>query len=181
MPFPGRLLLIAAGALAATGRHSVLLIVALAVAAAMIMDAVWYAAGARGSERILRFYRRLTGSSGTRDDPVLDYFARYGAATIVIGRFFTSVRAVAWPGAASQGVGYLKFFVLDFVAAVAWASLWVLLGWVVGERWKAAADTAGLWLAAAGVVVLLVSAVPLVSRLRKRRRARRSPARHRER
>jgi membrane protein DedA with SNARE-associated domain len=155
------------------------LIVALAAAAAMIMDTVWYTAGARGSERILRFYRRLTGSSGTRDDPVLDYFARYGAATIVIGRFFTSVRAVAWPGAASQGVGYVKFFVLDFVAATAWASLWVLLGWIVGERWQAAADTAGLWLAAASVVVLAVAVVPLMSRLRKRRRARRSPARRR--
>jgi membrane protein DedA with SNARE-associated domain len=174
VPFPGRLLLVAAGAVAHTGGRSVVLVIVLGAVAAMLMDHVWYLAGAWGSQRVLRLYRRLTGSSGGRDDPAIEYFSRYGAFTIVLGRFFTSVRALAWPVAAANGVGYAKFLVLDLVGAGLWASIWVLLGWVVGERWQAAAETGGLWAAVVGATLVAITAAPLAARLWRRQLRRRA-------
>jgi membrane protein DedA with SNARE-associated domain len=180
LPFPGRLLLVAAGVLARSGGHSLVLIILLGAVAAMLMDHVWYVAGAWGSQRVLRLYRRLTGSSGGREDPAIDYFTRYGALTIVLGRFFTSVRAVAWPVAAANGVGYAKFLVLDLLGATLWTSVWVVLGSVAGEHWESAAATGGVWLTVAGAILMAIAAAPLAARLW-RRRARRRAARQSDR
>ena len=79
----------------------------------------------------------MTGWSVVDSESARDYFTRYGAATIVLGRFFTSVRAIAWPdGRRTTASGYPTFLALDLVAATLWASLWVVLGWMVGERWE---------------------------------------------
>jgi membrane protein DedA with SNARE-associated domain len=171
VPFPGRLLLAAAGALAATGRRSVVAIIVVAAVAAMVMDHIWYVAGARGSTGVLRLYRRLAGHAD--DDEAAEYAGRYGAATIVLGRFFTSLRALAWPLAATRGVRYPKFFVLDLFAAILWASVWVLLGWIVAERWRSAAATVGPWLGVAGIIVLAVVLTPVLTRVVRRHRRRR--------
>jgi membrane-associated protein len=179
VPFPGRLLLIAAGALAGPGRRSIVAIIVLSAVAAALMDHVWYLAGVWGGARLLRVFRRVTGWTVADADAARAYFTRYGAATIILGRFFTSVRAIAWPVASIHGVGYPMFLALDLAAAVLWASLWVLLGWMVGERWEETAKTTGSWLALAGVVVLVVTLLPFATRLYRRRRARRgdSPTR----
>lgn len=169
IPFPGRLLLIAAGAVAGTGRRSLVVTILLGTIAAMLMDHLWYLAGAWNSERLLRLCRRLTGWSIGDSGVARDYFQRYGAATILLGRFFTSVRALAWPVAAAHGVGYAKFLLLDLVAASLWASLWVVLGWMVGERWQAVAETAGVWLIIGGAVLFVVAATPIAMRLYRRR------------
>jgi len=169
IPFPGRLLLVAAGAVAGTGGRSLVAIIMLGTVAAMLMDHVWYLAGVWNSERLLRLCRRLTGWSPGDSEPAREYFERYGAATIVLGRFFTSVRALAWPVAAAHGVGYLTFLLLDLVAAGLWTSLWVVLGWWVGERWQGAVETAGVWVAVAGVILLVVTVAPMALRLYRRR------------
>jgi membrane protein DedA with SNARE-associated domain len=173
VPFPGRLLLVAAGALAGPGRRSIVAIIVLSAVAAVLMDHVWYLAGVWGGKRLLRAFGRATGWDVADSEAARDYFTRYGAATIVLGRFFTSVRAIAWPVASTHGVGYPMFLALDLIAAVLWASLWVLLGWMVGERWEETAKTTGWWLALAGGVVLVVTLLPLATRLYRRRRVRR--------
>jgi membrane protein DedA with SNARE-associated domain len=119
---------------------------------------------------VLALYRKLPGWRGRRRaDSTTDYFARYGAATIPLGRFFTSVRAFAWPVAAARGIGYAKFFALDVPSALLWAALWILLGASVGSGWRAAAETAGAWLAIGGVVVLAGAAALVAMHLRRRR------------
>ena len=170
-PFPGRILLVAAGAFARAGHGNVLGVIVLAAVAAMIMDLGWFLAARWGGDRVLAFARRLTGSRGRRGGVTGDTFERYGAATIVIGRFFTSVRAVGWPVAATQGVGYVKFFVLDVLAAGAWASAWVLLGWAVGTGWQSAAEVAGYWMLGAGALIFAVVVTVIALRLWRRRTA----------
>jgi membrane-associated protein len=173
VPFPGRLLLIAAGALAGPGHRSVVAIIVLSAVAAVLMDHVWYLVGVWGGARLLRVFGRVTGWTVADADAARAYFTRYGAATIVLGRFFTSVRAIAWPVASNHGVGYPMFLALDLAAAALWASLWVLLGWMVGERWEEIAKTTGPWLALAGGVVVVVTLLPFATRLYRRRGVRR--------
>ena len=175
VPFPGRLLLVAAGAMTRGRWVSLAVIITLAVAAAMAMDSAWYLAGRRGGDRVMALYRKLPGWPGRRgrrrDDPMTEIVERYGAATIPIGRFVLSVRALAWPLVATRGVGYGKFLLLDLAAAIAWASLWVLLGATVGSGWAAAAETAGGWMVFGGVVAFTAIALAVAVHLWRRRSA----------
>src|SRR5919108_1175984 len=168
LPFPGRLLLAAAGALAAAGRANVVLVIALGALGAMLVDQVWYLTITRGSNWVIDTYCRLRGRPRGCGGDGAAYFRRYGGATIVLGRFFTVVRVFVWPVAASHGVGYARFVVLDVLGATLWSSIWVLLGWVVGEQWEAAARAVGGWTTVVGIGVALALAVPLALRLRRR-------------
>ena len=171
LPFPGRLLLVAAGALAAPGETSVLVVIALAAVAAMLVDQAWYLGLRRGSGPLFALYCRITGRERGCQAEEGEYFRRYGASSIVLGRFFTSLRVLAWPFAAAHGVGYWRFVVLDAVGAVLWASTWVLLGWFVGERWRSTAETWGGWAGLVGAALVLAFAAPLALRLLRRRAA----------
>jgi membrane protein DedA with SNARE-associated domain len=168
-PFPGRLLLVGAGALAATGHAHVLVVIGLAALAAMIVDQIWYLTITRGSSWLIGAYYRMKRRQGVGTEEAADYFRRYGAATIVLGRFFTTVRVVAWPLAASHGVGYGRFIVLDAIGATLWASIWALLGWFVGEHWESTAQSMGVWTVVAGTLVATAVVGPLLLRLRRRR------------
>ena len=168
LPFPGRVLLVGAGAMAATGHANVLGVIALGALGAILVDHAWYLTITRGSNWLVDVYCRLTrrprGCS-----PDTDYFRRYGAASIVLGRFFTVVRVVAWPIAATHGVGWVKFSALDVLGATLWASIWVSLGWLVGDQWESSAKSAGAWASVAGAVVVSVLAAPLALRAWRRR------------
>lgn len=175
LPFPGRLLLAAAGALAATGQANVLLVIAVGALGAMLVDQAWYLTITRGSNWIIDTYCRLRGRERDCRDDAIDYFRNYGSISIVLGRFFTMVRLFVWPVAASHGLGYARFVILDMVGASVWASIWVLLGWIVGEHWEWAAKSVGGWTAGIGIVVVLALALPVALRLYRRGRRGCSP------
>ncbi|HEX3176680.1 MAG TPA: hypothetical protein VHZ49_08385 [Methylomirabilota bacterium] len=169
LPFPGRLLLAGAGALAANGHAHVAVVIALAALGAMLVDHAWFLTISRGSTRLIDLYCRLTRRPPGCAVQDADYFRRYGAATIVLGRFSTVVRVVAWPVASANGIGLGRFAALDFCGATLWASLWVLLGWLVGDHWQSAAQAAGGWATAVGAVAILVLAAPVALRMWRRR------------
>ena len=168
LPFPGRLLLAAAGAMAATGHANVMAVIAVGALGAMLVDQVWYLTVTRGSNWLIDAYCRMRGRQRACSDDAIEYFRRYGAITIVLGRFFTVVRLLVWPVAASHGLGYGRFVVLDVVGALFWASIWVMVGWFVGEHWEWAAKSVGGWTAGIGAVIALGLALPLVVRWRRR-------------
>ena len=70
-PFPGRLILITAGGLAATGNVSAVALIALAVAGAVLGDHAWYLAGRLAGGRVTRLYCRFVvfGLPGARIEP----------------------------------------------------------------------------------------------------------------
>jgi membrane protein DedA with SNARE-associated domain len=172
LPFPGRVLLAAAGAMAAAGHANVFIVIAVAALGAILVDQAWYATITRGSNWIIDTYCRLRGRERGCSDDAIEYFRRYGAITIILGRFFTVVRVLVWPVAASHGLGYGRFVVLDVLGASLWASIWVLLGWFVGEHWEWAAKSVGGWTAGVGIVLTLALALPVALRVLRRRAAR---------
>ena len=158
IPFPGRILLAAAGAVAAAGERSVTMVILMGTAGVVVTDHIWYFAGPLGGDRLLRLYCWLTFSPPDCVRRTSDWFKRYGALTIVIGRFVAAVRVLAWPMARGHGVSYPLFLALDLVAALVWTSIWVGLGWFLGDRWSQASAEArwvGLALGAAGALALV--------------------------
>jgi membrane protein DedA with SNARE-associated domain len=167
IPFPGRILLAAAGAVAATGEVSAPAIIALGAAGVLITDHLWYFAGSLGGDRLLRLYCWLTFSSPDCVRRTTDWLKRFGALTIVAGRFVAAVRLLAWPLARQHGVGYPTFLALDTVAALVWTSIWVGLGWFLGDRW-ANASTEARWVGVAlgAIATLAILGFQLWRRLR---------------
>jgi membrane protein DedA with SNARE-associated domain len=167
LPFPGRILLAAAGAMAAAGHANVFIVIALGALGAMLVDQAWYLTVTRGSNWLIDAYCRMRGRERGCSDDAIEYFRRYGAATIILGRFFTVIRVLVWPMAASHGIGYGRFVVLDVVGAALWSSVWVLLGWFVGDSWEWAAKSGGGWTAGIGVAIAIAIVLAVLWRLRR--------------
>ena len=167
-PFPGRLLLATAGAFAAAGHASALLIIAVGAAGVIIVDHAWYWLGARAGPRLLALYCRISGLGEDCGPRSRAWLERWGSLIIVAGRFVAAVRVLTWPLARAHGVRYATFVALDVPVAIVWTAKWVVLGWLFGERWKQATTTEAWWLG--GGVVALVLIAFVARRLWRRRR-----------
>jgi membrane protein DedA with SNARE-associated domain len=158
IPFPGRIILAAAGAFAAAGERSATMVIVAGTAGVVVTDHIWYFVGPLGGDRLLRLYCRLTFSKPDCVRRTTDWFKRFGALVIVVGRFVAVVRILTWPLVRGHGVGYPTFLALDLVAALAWTSIWVGLGWLLGDRWANASAEArwvGVALGIAGALTFL--------------------------
>jgi membrane protein DedA with SNARE-associated domain len=172
IPFPGRLILVAAGAFAARGEVNPLVVVLLGAAGVALTDHLWYFTGSLGLDRVVRVFCRWTLNSELCARRTSDWFDRYGSLTIVLGRFFAGVRLLAWPLARPHGVKYPTFLLFDAIGSLLWSAVWVGLGWLLGEHALDVAGEAG-WvgfaMAAAGIVAVV--SVRLWRRARNRRQA----------
>ena len=173
VPFPGRLLLAAAGAWAAAGNGGLGAFIALATLGAMASDQLWFWAARRGSAWLANVYCRLTRRASGLDEEIARV-ARYGGLAVVLGRFFTVVRLVAWPVLARNGLRWPRFVAFDALGAAVWSSIWLGIGWIVGDQWEHAVQSASGWLLLAGAIVVLGMAGPLAQRVWRRRAQRRA-------
>ena len=171
VPFPGRVLLAAAGAFAAAGDVSVAAVIALGALAAVLVDHVWYFAASLGAGPLMALCTRLARLARARPPRRLLDVRRYGAATIVLGRFFSSVRLLVWPLARRSGVGYGRFLAADTAGALAWTALWVGIGYVVGDSWETLVSRLGV-----AMLLLPVAALAALVTARLYRRARHDAA-----
>jgi membrane protein DedA with SNARE-associated domain len=171
LPFPGRVLLIAAGA-STTDPWRVATLTAAGSLGAVVGDHLWYAAGRLGGRRLLNAYCRLSMGSGQCVSRTRDHFRRYGPFTIVIGRFVAGVRLFASPLAGTGAISYPRYLAWDVLGAIAWAGGFVALGYLLGDRWRAVVQHIGLGRAMliAGLILLVGTAATIGWRLWRRRR-----------
>lgn len=172
LPFPGRVLLIAAGAVLARDWGQVTALVAAGALGAIAGDHVWYAAGRVGGERLMSVYCRLSLASGRCAQRARDSFERFGPWAIVVGRFFASVRIASAPLVGSGAISYPRYLAFELVGAVLWSATLVLPGYILGEQWRTVLDRYGIGTAVAvlgGLVALGLGAVVVVRLLRRRR------------
>jgi membrane protein DedA with SNARE-associated domain len=166
-PFPGRLMLITVGGLAATGDLSVVALIALAIAGAVLGDHLWYLAGRLAGGRVTRLYCRFVmfGARGC-EERARAYLARFGPAAIIVGRFMAGVRIVVTPLAAESGMPYLRYAVFDVLGATLWCSLWVLVGFGLGDQWMTPeGDGKEVMLGVLGAGLILTVAMTVAVRL----------------
>jgi membrane protein DedA with SNARE-associated domain len=169
LPFPGRLVLVAGGVLAAAGRAEIWGVLAAGVTGAVIGDHLWYFAGRLARGRIRTFLGWLAGRAGSAGPDAVEYLRRRGGAVILVGRFVATVRVLVWPVAGAHGIGYGRFLAWEIGAATLWAGLFVLAGYILGRPAFALMDRwGGLALAVAGVGLSLLAAGMLVWRRRQR-------------
>jgi membrane-associated protein len=132
-PFlPGDSLLFAAGALAATGSLSWVVLLISLIVAAVLGDAVNYLIGAKFGERFL-VTQRIPWIRRKHLDQTQAFFERYGNKTIVIARFVPIVRTFA-PFVAGIGrMSYRQFGIYNIVGGCAWVLTCTTAGYLFGN------------------------------------------------
>lgn len=172
VPFPGRLLLIIAGALTAGGADTAGLIL-MAASGALVGDHGVYLIGRLAGTRALGLFCRLTFNSEGCLEKTRIYFRRFGAPTFILGRFVAGVRIVAVLLAGAGIVRYRTFILYDVAGALIWASLCVLLGYAGRDHWSAFMEAYGATPAVTALVVVAI-ATAIISRVLWRAGARRA-------
>src|SRR5436190_6351890 len=129
VPIPATPILVMSGALAATGRMSASLVVLTAVAASLLADSAWYAAGRRHGRRILRQLCRVSLSPESCVRRTEGLFDRYGLYSIAVAKFVPGFSTVAPPLAGAVGVRFLPFAIASTVAALLWVGASLAVGW----------------------------------------------------
>ncbi len=133
LPFlPGDSLLFVAGALAAAGGMHIGLLVVLLIVAAVLGDAVNYAAGAWFGPRVFRwensrFFNRAAF------DRTHGFYEKHGGKTVIIARFMPLIRTFA-PFVAGVGqMSYARFAMFNVTGAVLWVTSLSLAGYWFGN------------------------------------------------
>ena len=97
LPLLGAPVLLAAGALSATGRFLPHAALGLAVGACLVGDLVWYQLGRRRGASVLTFLCRISLGPDSCVRRTEDIFARHGARVLLVAKFVPGLNAVAPP------------------------------------------------------------------------------------
>jgi membrane protein DedA with SNARE-associated domain/rhodanese-related sulfurtransferase len=145
LPVPSILFLLAAGALAGSGRLTLAIVLGLAIIACMLADMVWYEAGRRWGEQILHFIYGLSLDPDAAARRSKKNFSRCGVRTLMVAKFVVGVDATAPPLAGLSGISRLRFIAFDAVGAALWSGAYAGLGYVFSEDLdRAVAYAAGM-------------------------------------
>ena len=129
--FPGTSLLVAAGALLATGSLGYFSALAGAILGAVLGDAASYWVGRRFGGAIARVW------PFTRSPDLLPsgirFFEKYGGLSVFIGRFFGPVRAVIPITAGIMHMAAARFWIANITSALVWAPMLLVAGDLVGQ------------------------------------------------
>jgi membrane protein DedA with SNARE-associated domain len=168
VPLPGETALIAFGVLASQGHYSIVEVIAVAAAAAIIGDNLGYwVIGRWGGRALFERWRWLSRYSQRVLPRAELLIAKHGGKTVFFGRFIAVLRYTAAWVAGLGRMHWWKFFFFNAAGGICWATLVGLLAYYVGKTAAEALGKYGLF-AGAGVVAL-IALVALVSHFARRR------------
>jgi membrane-associated protein len=174
LPFPISLMMLAAGAFAATGDFQIVLLAIVAISASVSGDCSGYWLGRSLGQKILTRLER--GKSKRFISPEMlarsrAYFGRRGGWAVFLSRFlFSGLGGVTNFVAGAEKYPFHRFLLLDFLGETLGALVPLLLGYAFGASWEAVGGILGsvseLLLALFCIVVLLLQISKLLLKTR---------------
>jgi len=154
--FPGEIAVILGGVLVSQHKVGVVPVLLLAVAGAVLGDAVGYFVGKRWGRRLIHhtigripIARHHFEKSFPKAEA---YLARRGGSAVFFGRWTAALRVLV-PGLAGMaGVRYRTFAIFNFLGGLAWATTFVVLGYAAGRSYKEVEH----WTRRIGLLLLLL-------------------------
>lgn len=159
LPIPATPMLLAAGALAGIGKMSLAPVMAIAVAASLTGDLVWFGLGRTRGSSVLRLLCRISLEPDTCVRQTETAYARFGDVSLLFAKFIPGLSTVAPPMAGIFKVPMWRFLILDGAGSAIWSGAFVLLGWLFREQLEGFAmrlSRFGKWFLF-GVLLLLVA------------------------
>ncbi len=136
VPIPSLLVMPFAGFLAAQGHFSLPVILILNTAGALTGSGLSYWLGAAGGKPLLLKYGKYVMVRPKDIEKTEAYFAKHGTWTILVGRFLPVIRHIISIPAGIARMPLVPFFSLTGLGASLWGGGLMVLGYVLGARWK---------------------------------------------
>ena len=158
LPLPGETALIAFGVLAAKGDYSIVVVIAVAAAAAIVGDNLGYwLIGRLGGRALFRRWHWLSLYADRVLPRAEALMERHGAKAVFFGRFVSVLRyTVAWVAGLSL-MGWQRFLFWNAVGGIIWAAAVGVVSFYGGQAAASAISRYGLYAAGAILVAALVA------------------------
>ena len=137
LPIPAYPPIIVTAALAVDSSHSVLPILIVATAAALLADVLWFMGGRRFGASMLRLMCKLSLSPDSCVSLTRRLYGRWGPPSLVVSKYVPGFAAVATTLAGEAGTSLRRFALYDGIGAVLWAGGAVALGVLFHEAVEA--------------------------------------------
>lgn len=162
---PGDSLLITAGLVAAAGVLNIWWINVILIVAAVVGDSVGYAIGARLGPALFTREKSLLFNP-RHVERTREFYARYGARTIVIARFVPIIRTFAPVVAGVGRMEYRKFLTYNVAGGVGWVVSMTWAGYLLGS----VIPNIDQYIHVVVLVVIVLSCLPILFEIQRARR-----------
>ncbi len=168
---PGSSLLFTSGFLASQGFFEIWTLIALLTIAAILGDNVGYWLGARVG---IKFFSRPNSRFFKREhlDKTRNFYARYGALTILLARMVPMVRTFAPILAGIAGMNYAIFMFYNLIGAIVWGGGVVYAGYILGAIFPNSSEYVEIIV----IAIVIISCIPLGIEFLRHRRKRPIPS-----
>ena len=127
LPLPGAPWLMAAGALSASGKISLLAAIGWAAAGCVAADAIWFFLGHRGKARVFRVFPHLHSVQVRLERATLAKTVLHGTRMLTVAKFLPLGTVIPMHAGALE-VGRLRFLLVDAFTSVVYAAVYAALG-----------------------------------------------------
>jgi membrane protein DedA with SNARE-associated domain/rhodanese-related sulfurtransferase len=134
VPIPALPLLLAVGALSATGKFSLVLGILVTVVACLIADASWFYLGRHRGNKVLGFLCRISLEPDSCVRRAQNVFTRYGLRGIVLAKFIPGMSTVAPPLAGMAGIHAGRFLLVDSLGSLLYGTTFLSLGYIFSRQ-----------------------------------------------
>jgi membrane protein DedA with SNARE-associated domain len=156
IPVPGETALVTAAFLASQGHYSIVAVIAVAAAGAIIGDNVGYWIGREGGRKLLERWGPVRRYADKALPPAERFFEKHGAKAVFFGRFIAFLRVTAAWLAGISRMTWWRFLLWNAAGGILWAIVISLLAYQFGKAAADAVSRYGLVAVAAIVVLALV-------------------------
>jgi len=134
LPIPDEFLLTFVGFMSFSGQLNPVLAIIASATGSMTGITIAYFLGRFFEAKVLAHLKKHAGSE--RLEKVLSWYQKHGGKLLTVGYFIPGVRHLSGYIAGLSRISYRNFASFSYLGAVAWTSLFIVLGRTLGSRWK---------------------------------------------
>src|SRR4051794_41022815 len=133
VPLPGETALIAGGVLASQGHYSIVWVIVLAAAGAIIGDNLGYWIGRKGGRAFLGRVPYVRDYFARILPPAERFFEQHGAKAVFFGRFVSILRVTAAWLAGISHMHWWRFLFWNALGGIVWATAFGIVAYYAGR------------------------------------------------
>lgn len=155
VPIPGETALVTAAYFARPGQHhwSLLSVIVVAAAGAIVGDNIGYALGRFGGRALIERFGFIRRYAERALPPAERFFARHGPKAVFFGRFVSLLRVTAAWLAGLSHMQWWRFLLWNAAGGILWATGFSVLAYYAGKAVADAVNRYGLY-AVVGLVIV---------------------------
>jgi membrane protein DedA with SNARE-associated domain len=158
VPLPSEVIMPFAGYLVSVGQFSLIGAATAGALGCNVGSTIAYYVAAKGGRPVLERWGAYVLISAAELERAEDFFARYGAVTVFVGRLLPVIRTfIAFPAGLGR-MPMLKFQIYTFLGSWPWCFGLAYVGFILGKRWDSDPTFRSLFHRFDAVVVAMVLA-----------------------